>query len=231
MVYATAGQVVRSELDHGQSGLAATLRFYYRRDGTNTFPTSGTITEDPAGSGLYEITAPVPSVVGTYERLWDTGPGTRAYRDDDDLVVGSAPAPPVMGIGADATYASAAALTSYTDAQLPDGEDAVRELLERAERDVDRLLGRYEVLATGRKLDPATLTAAQREALSRATCAAAEYRLLMGPQFFVAGQFERSAGPDFSSVGALPREAPKALEELAGFGLLADRFTVSPVST
>jgi hypothetical protein len=123
------------------------------------------------------------------------------------------------------TYATAAELRSYCAASgvaVP-GEDAdANELLERAERDLDRLLSAsYVPNATGRKVDPSTLTIAARAALSRATCAAAEWRLaqeeeeLVGATDGVVGV----AGLTFAP-GPLPRPpGPKVAEELANSGL------------
>ncbi len=44
---------------------------------------------------------------------------------------------------------------------------------------MDRIAGRWPVYSSGSKFDP-ILTAPQRDALKRATCAAAEYRLVAG---------------------------------------------------
>jgi hypothetical protein len=70
-----------------------------------------------------------------------------------------------------AIYASVSDLESYVadnpEVTLSGGSEAVERLLQRAERDVDRALGPYPVLATGRKLDPTVISAPQRGALAR----------------------------------------------------------------
>lgn len=77
--------------------------------------------------------------------------------------------------------------------------------------------------ASGLKFDPITrLTAVQRDALKRATCAQAEYRAQMGERFFIEAQYSRVSGPDFSQQGTLPRIGPKVYAELQGFGLLSE---------
>ena len=87
-----------------------------------------------------------------------------------------------------ATYATSADLAAYVadnaEVSAPSAADA---LLERAERDVDRVVGPWPVFSNGRKFDPPALTAPQRAALSRATCAAAEFRLTIGESELVGG--------------------------------------------
>jgi hypothetical protein len=123
------------------------------------------------------------------------------------------------------TYATSAELTDYVAdtpaaASLPTDLDA---LLGRAERDVDSILitpvpGGRET--TGLRVDPASLPDWQAQALSRATCAQAEYRVTMGEEFFVRAQHDRVYGPDFRTDGQLPHIGPKVERELAGTGLV-----------
>lgn len=120
------------------------------------------------------------------------------------------------------TYATTEQVTEYVEGgsgvELPAALDA---LIERAERDVDRIVGARAVDdATGLKFVPATLTTGERDDLMRATAAQVEYRASMGEDFFVREQFERVTGPEFSTEGTLPRIGPKVWEELAGSGLL-----------
>ncbi len=122
-------------------------------------------------------------------------------------------------------YASQADLEAYIEGWTTTDAAALERLLKRAERDVDTLLGAYaRQSATGLKLDPAALTTLQANALSRATCAQAEYRIEMGEEFFVQAQYTYVAGPDFQRRGELPRIGPKVLPELAGHG-----FTMAPL--
>jgi len=117
-------------------------------------------------------------------------------------------------------YALGADFPSFVEGWFTTDAAALDRLLERAERDVDGLLGDYErVPATGLKLAPAALTTHQAYALRRATCAEAEYRFTMGEQFFVEDQYSFTAGPDFQRRGSLARVGPKVLSELADCGL------------
>jgi hypothetical protein len=105
--------------------------------------------------------------------------------------------------------------TAFTDAQI------LAEL-DRAEHDVDDALVTPAVEhrgETGLKYDPAALAAWQAAALTRATCAQVEYRLFMGPEFFIKAQHEMVRGPDFATSGRLPYLGPKAQRELDASGL------------
>ena len=126
-------------------------------------------------------------------------------------------------------YASQADVESYIEGWTTTDPAALERVLERAERDIDGLLGDYgdRQPATGRKLDPGALTTHQSYALRRATCAQAEYRIELGEDFFVQAQYTYVAGPDFQRRGELPRIGPKVLPELADNG-----FTMAvPVAT
>jgi hypothetical protein len=126
------------------------------------------------------------------------------------------------------TYTDAASVRAYTapsgvDAELPDpgaDEAALNALIEIAERDVDRLLAAVapaDRTAAGLKLDPLLLEASQVEALSRATCAAVEWRVLTSEDDLVGAEDAIAAGGGFS-FGAIPRPpGPKVAEELSGF--------------
>lgn len=120
-------------------------------------------------------------------------------------------------------------LPTYTGPGEPPPDDAVERLIADAERDVDRLLALGDRdPVTGLRLTPAALSAPQRAALSRATCAAAAWRLHAEPED-VAG-----AADGIASVGGirlLPAgrpPGPRPVEELAGFGLPLRSGTVAP---
>lgn len=119
------------------------------------------------------------------------------------------------------TYATATDLAAYCagnpEVSAPSGADGDR-LLERAERDVDRAVGPWPLFSSGRKFDPPQLTAPQREALKRATCAAAEYRLQLGEAELVGGDEYLPA--QLTPLRRAGRVSPKMLEELAGSGLV-----------
>jgi hypothetical protein len=131
-----------------------------------------------------------------------------------------------------ATYATEEDLAAYVqdseEVIAPEG-DAAERLLLRGENDVDRLLAPIERdETTGRKLDPDALTAGQQAALSRAVCAACEWRLMIGEDELIGdeGGIQSAAGITFKPVERPP--APKTLEELSGYGLPIRSGTVAP---
>lgn len=119
------------------------------------------------------------------------------------------------------TYATVEDLAAYVadvpEIVVPDGEAAER-LLERAERDVDRVYGPWPILSTGLKFDPGSLPVTAREALRRATCAAAEFRLIVGEDELI-GDTEY-APEQLRVLRSAGRIAPKMREELSGHGLV-----------
>ncbi len=99
------------------------------------------------------------------------------------------------------TYTSAADFEAYVEGWVTDNGDALARLLQRAERDVDAILGpipRQQTSTTGLKLDPTVLRAWEARALSRAVCAQAEWRFYRGEAELAAGrQTKTEKGPDF----------------------------------
>lgn len=127
-----------------------------------------------------------------------------------------------------AVYALAADLTAYASADviLPANTDELEALLEEGERMVDRHVGPWPVLSTGRKFDPATLPVTAREALRRATCAAAEFiSMLDSEEWIGASDF---LPPTLTVLSRAGRVSPKMTEELAGSGLVIWGGTVEP---
>lgn len=121
-------------------------------------------------------------------------------------------------------YATRGAFEAYVEGWSTGDPAALDRLLERASRDVDYLLGPRPALTTGTfagfKVDPATLEAWQAAALSRATCAQAEYLFRVGDQDTAVGRAPSLIqGPDFQvsygSGGATARLGPKVAVELA----------------
>jgi hypothetical protein len=106
---------------------------------------------------------------------------------------------------------------------LPD-DATVDAILARAEGDVDRAVGPWPVLSTGRKFDPALLDLVQRATLTRATCASAEFRLQVEESALVGDDDYAPEGVQIIRRGS--RVAPKMIEELAGSGLIRRSGTV-----
>lgn len=124
-------------------------------------------------------------------------------------------------------YLSRSAYPEDPDPPLPPGAEG-DELIRDGERDVDDEIGGGPAdLTTGLKLNPALLTAAQRAALARAVGAAVEHRLLVDVEDRAAAG---AYGPTDEVTELRPPAwiAPKILKELAGFGLLEDRWCASP---
>lgn len=117
-----------------------------------------------------------------------------------------------------ATYATTADLAALIEGFTVDDSAAAERLLERAEREIDRVLGPWPLLdATGLKMDPSTLSALDADVLRRATVAQAEYELTMGYDFFVRPQYAKTVANGVSIDGKAPRVGPKALTELLRF--------------
>ena len=118
------------------------------------------------------------------------------------------------------TYAQKQDCLDYTAGLTVDNDADFDKLIERAEDDIDSLLGDHPLdEATGRKLIFGDLTFGKARAVTRAVCAQVEYRIEMGEAFFVRGQVDESSGPDFSRKGKLPYIGPKVARELGGAGL------------
>lgn len=124
-------------------------------------------------------------------------------------------------------YATQTEFEAYVEGWVTDDAAALGRLLERASRDLDNLV--FVALAplasgtySGFRLDPGNLVDWASEALSRATCAQAEYRFDTGEAEWAAiGHGGTVSGPDFTvevpkgPAGGRPRLAPKAALELA----------------
>lgn len=118
-------------------------------------------------------------------------------------------------------------LADDTDAGLPADDDAVEALIARAERRVDLVLGPHPIVeATGLKVDPATLTGSQADALARAVGASVEHELLVGLEF-LAGSDDYLSG-EITVLRQPLRQSPRVLEELAGHGLLTRSGVAAP---
>lgn len=105
-----------------------------------------------------------------------------------------------------------------TAVDVPDDDAAVEVLLDEAQREVDRACGPWPFLSTGLKFDPPLLPVTGREALRRATCAAAEWLLMLEPEERVGASDLLPAG--LSITQRAGRVSPRMVEELAGHGLM-----------
>lgn len=122
-------------------------------------------------------------------------------------------------------YATRAEFEAYVEGWTTTDPNALDRLLERASRDIDGFLAPIFLVTTGTyagfKVDPTTLATYAAQALSRATCAQAEYRLGVGEADWAQhGHGGTISGPDFSMTtaknpaGGRPRIGPKAAAEL-----------------
>lgn len=112
---------------------------------------------------------------------------------------------------ATAVYATIADFEGYVEGWVTDNPAALQRTLDRAERDVNSYLKWTRFPYTAPQF---VLLAAEYQAgLRNAVCAQAEYRLLMGEEFFVETSTPVS-GPDYSSTRAPARFGPKARQEL-----------------
>jgi hypothetical protein len=122
-------------------------------------------------------------------------------------------------------YATIEEFEEYMGAGWEGSDPIVLEsTIRKAERDIDEYLG-LAATETGYVYDPTQLDSLGKAALSRATCAQTEYRLVMGEPFFTGVTFG-SEGPDVSTKKTPPRVAPYAKRELIRASLvqIAGRF-------
>lgn len=100
------------------------------------------------------------------------------------------------------TYAQVEDVEAYIEGWVTGDAGELERALERAERDVDSILGPIPISrfsTTGLKLDPTALLAWEAAALARAVCAQFEYRHHQTDAHLAAGRVTQSeSGPDFS---------------------------------
>lgn len=110
--------------------------------------------------------------------------------------------------------------------RLPDDDARLGRLIDRAELDVDRVVGGTYSAASDRKLDPEQLAAPQRAALVRAVAAQVAFRARREHELLDGDDRLRSVG-EISWVGTPPRLSPSVVEALAGRGLIRDARTTT----
>jgi hypothetical protein len=142
-------------------------------------------------------------------------------------LIRSADAPPVPTPGpGSASYATVADLRAYSgDLVANYSDDELNTTLLDAQRWIDYYVPPGDLLDSGLKYDPTTFDTGQATHLNRATCAQAEYILMMGPGFFISGS-TTVTGSDYQETKA-PKVAPKAKMELisGGFNQLTGQAT------
>ena len=105
-------------------------------------------------------------------------------------------------------------------------ESLVTRPLKMAHKDIDTACGPGPVFAdtglrfaTDEVLTTPVLTVARARILQEATCAQAEYRMVMGEDFMIKDQYANEQGPDYGSSGQL-RKVPGmvySMLQLGGF--------------
>lgn len=204
-------------LSAAPAGLVGQLGFSILQPSTATTVlarrTTG-ITEVATGVYWTEETAPVSE--GMYLIIWDFG-GTTAT--EELHVVASLPTfTPVVG----GSYTTEADVRAYAP-QITTGigDDELATLIAQAEQDIDNALPfTYDITGAGRKIDTADLDVDSRRALSNATAAQVEYRLHVGPAFFIEGA-QQITGGDITLTKPPKLLAPKARTELVNAGFIA----------
>lgn len=121
------------------------------------------------------------------------------------------------------TYASQADFEAYVDGWVTDNPTLLQRELDRAESDVNWFLHWRQTPFTS--LEFLALPPEWQAGLKHAVCAQTEYRLTMGPEFFVE-QPTPVAGPDYTTVKAPPTFGPKAREELLRNGIISRTGTI-----
>lgn len=126
-----------------------------------------------------------------------------------------------------ATYTTVEDFEAYVEGWVTDDSDALERLLERAERDVDNVLGPIPVrVDSGLKLDPSALRDFEAAALSRAVCAQAEWRFRRGDDKLngsAPGVIKRVKGPDFETEYATDASSDASKQ---GTGLYSPRVAL-----
>lgn len=117
-----------------------------------------------------------------------------------------------------ATYALIEDFRDYSSeyADRPDAE--IEQALLEAELDVDSYAGFYALGDNGLAFIPVDLGTLAQGALARATCAQAEYRLYMGPVFFIEQQQYKEVSGDVTTTSA-SRYGPKMKQEFQASGI------------
>lgn len=142
-------------------------------------------------------------------------------------------------------YATVEQFEAYVPGWVTDDADALEQLLERATRDIDTVMGAWPIVLTGNfagfKIDPAALAPWEAKALALATCAQTEYiwtvdearakRAAAAATNEGKGAVTREKGPDFEVQYAGAGD-PVAQVTTGGTGRLGPRVAgeLAPIS-
>jgi hypothetical protein len=170
--------------------------------------------------GRYTKANLVAPVAGTYIVVWDDA----AQASNEVLTVAAIPVVSPLSYATVDEFIEWMRLNGHEWTGTE--EEAERELI-LAERDIDNAAGpRNRSPVNNLKFGaPAGtnefgLSLEQRDRLSRATCAQAEFRLQMGRAFFIEDQRQTTTTPDGVEQGKVPRLGPLARRELIGSDLI-----------
>lgn len=174
--------------------------------------------------GTYIRTYTAPATQGAYLEIWTDTAGTVDLEPETINVTSTRVF--TTYTPSSAFYATPADVRNMYP-ELKNRSDAeLQDALDKAERDIDDYAGFVPVLDNGRKfdLDPVTGGLAQSDvnAIIRATCAQARFRLYMGPAYFIEEVGYAEVGGDVP-VKKPPRygpemrmEFPSTLRKLTG---------------
>lgn len=124
-------------------------------------------------------------------------------------------------------YAKESDFVDYAP-DIPAQSDDINRLLIEAEGDIDSIFSGRPIItgpvgnpAIGYRFDTATMSDTHKVGLIRATCAQAQFRHRMGPDFFVVPPYSKVIGPDFTTESVPPKVGSKVRRELLRGGLIS----------
>lgn len=202
MIYVQPGASFAAVFNFGTTGLTGSLGFeIVEPDGDIVAARTGVgIVENPAGSGVYMLTADAPTVSGYYSVVIDDGVGT--YLTEEMAVAGAGVATITPPLGGHYTTPTAVrvALGVAEDAL---SDEAAYVLIEDAEDILDHLLGGWPIdPTTGRKIVQAEVEDWQWVKLMRAATKLTGL-LFENPDLVKSDRWQSESGPDFSFSGPI----------------------------
>ncbi len=173
---------------------------------------------DETASGSYTATRVAPVANGQYLLVWEDATFAQSTTELFEVVGYRSP------INQGVPYATLEQYKAHARTELPI-DAVIQRALWDATLDVDNLLPGNPDDLTGLRLDVDELEVWRQDALARATVNQAEFRIYMGPDYFLTSSSEVITGPDFtidrsSASGSKRRWHPQTLVELRRAGLL-----------